>query len=665
MVHGPSQRSRLSRVGRGGHLIMCGIAGKISFKLTDLQTQDQLAESMLSAIRHRGPDDGGYAADHYAMMGNRRLSIFDLSAAGNQPFFSDDERYWLVFNGEIFNHRELRRELEGRFFFRSSTDTEVLLRAFEAWGMDCVSRFIGMFAFAVWDSRERRLMLCRDRLGIKPLYFSFDGASLYFASEQKAILAAGISPDPDLGILRDYLGLGFYDHTHRSFFRHIQQVKPGTWLVLEKERITEKRYWSPGDTYPDAGHSPDAENRYWSLLEEAIELRMRSDVPYAVMLSGGLDSSTLAAIADGFVSARPLHVMTFRHEDARYDEGPWAALAACRFQWQAHDVTIRENDVEALLPSALWHQDEPFGGVATFADILLSRRARQMGVYVLLEGQGVDETLGGYEYYYHYRLADLASVDRTAATQLYSDYARLRSRNTVDELALDRIIGEARGDGLAQDGTRVVEARGLSADLMQVPGAALPVNVPGKGLFDRKMAQDLFAAKVPRVLRFKDRASMMNGVELRVPFLDHRLVDASLRIPPERKLHAGYTKFLLRERMRERLPREIAFHVKRQVQTPQREWLRGALRPLVEDAIFSPTFSRRGLFDIVEVRRLYDEYVRFPERYPNSFFVWQWLMIEWWYRIFVDHSWSPSASRVHAMRNHCRGPSMRKNESRA
>ncbi len=598
------------------------------------------ADAMLNALAHRGPDDGGFTAGPNGFLGNRRLSIFDLSTAGHQPFFSDDGRIWLVFNGEIYNHYEIRKELERAFSFRSHSDTEVLLRAYEQWGMACLEKFVGMFAFAIWDGRRQELILCRDRIGIKPLYYHDDGDTLSFASEIKALLAAGVRAAADLDSLRDYLVLGLYDHTDRTFFDGIRQVPQGCYLTLSSAGVRTTRYWDLADrvrNHPLPAN--EALEAYWATLEDSVQLRMRADVPYAVMLSGGLDSSTMAVLADRYVRSRPLNVMTFRHREARYDEGPWADLVAKGRHWLSRSVVVTEEHVVEHFDRLLWHQDEPFGGVAGFADSFLAEMARDEGTYVLLEGQGADETLGGYEYYYFHYIADLADSEPSTAEGLYRQYALRRGvleRDLAEQYAGFLAKARARAANLAQDGTAATQPHVVARDLIARGGTGFRENRISPLQFTNALYRDLTATKVPRVLRFKDKSSMAHGVELRVPFLDHRLVELSFSIPASQKIADGFTKACLRRRMAGLLPEETCFHVKRQVQTPQREWMRGALRPMVDETIRSKSFADRGWVDADAARRLYEEYNNEPDKYSNSFFIWQWLSLERWARMFLD-----------------------------
>jgi len=324
--------------------------------------------------------------------------------------------------------------------------------------------------------------------------------------------------------------------------------------------------------------------------------------------------------------------------------------------WKAHEIVVRERDVVDLFDRILWHQDEPFGGVAGVADALLAERARAEGIIVLLEGQGADETLAGYEYYYRYHLRDVRAADRAAAERLYEEFRALRPGTGLPE-SLDAWLGldAAVPLNLGQDGSIVTREAAVHADIRARSGCGFAEPETGRSSLDDALHRDLVATKVPRVLRFKDKASMMHGVELRVPFLDHRVVEQSFAIPADRKIRGGYTKACLRDWMADRLPREISHHVKRQVQTPQREWLRGALRPWVEDVLRSDTFARRGFVDIEAARRLYADYIERPDAYPNSFFVWQWISLERWARLFLDRPQEP-ARFPGAAPNHRRMP---------
>ncbi len=641
---------------------MCGIAGVWKKHASHRDVLCNCLGKMLDSIAHRGPDDGGMAVGEHIAIGNRRLSIFDLTEAGNQPFFSDDGQIWLVLNGEIYNHFELRKELENEFVFKSKTDTEVLLRAYEKWGMGCLDHLNGMFGFAIWDGHLQTLFLCRDRIGIKPLYYYYDGRELYFGSEVKALLAAGIKAEPEWSAWKDYLVDGFYDHTEKTFFRNCYQVKQGHYLLINKSGLKEKCYWKLYDQIQaQTGLIRDPEQEYLYTLEDAVALRMRADVPYAVMLSGGLDSSVIAILADSHLSSDSLNVSTFRHKDPRFDEGIWADLVSKNKNWLKNDIVLSEKHVEKMLIQALWHQDEPFGSVASFADMLIASKVRDKGIMVLLEGQGADETLGGYEYYYSYYLADLYEKNPGKARTLFEQYALLRGMDKQNlDLGFKQLLqnGSTVQGGISQDGTKNTMINLFSGGFARKNGTGWNLNKNLGNRFETVLYRDLTVTKVPRVLRFKDKASMMFGVELRVPFLDHRLLELSFQIPAVKKMNNGYTKNCLRTGMEKRVPKEVCYNVKRQFQTPQGEWLRGTLRPMVEDVIFSKSFRERGIFDVDQVHKIYQDCIEYPARYPNTFFVWQWLQLEWWFRIFIDHSVDvlPSQKGVNVM-NTLRYPS--------
>jgi len=624
---------------------MCGIAGAYFLSGNSEVLTEELANVMLDSIQHRGPDDGGYAIDSHAFIGYRRLSILDITDAGNQPFFSDDGALWLVFNGEIFNYIELRKELENEFIFESKSDTEVLLRAYQKWGIGCLDRLVGMFAFAIWERDSMRLTLCRDRLGKKPLYFYHDGSTFYFASEIKALLAAGVPAGPDNSTFSDYLLFGHYDHSSHTFFQNIKQLGRGFYMQIDRTGIREECYWNLAErVLQREPMDPSlAEQEYMSILDESIRIRMRSDVPVAITLSGGLDSSFMATLAEKYNGSSKLNVMTFRTDDPRYDESPWAKALSSEKNWNQIIGTIEPSFVQENLPALLWHQEEPFGGIASFADIILASLARDNGIYVLLEGQGADETLGGYDYYIAYYLYDVVQRDPTKAKEIYQEYARLRGLDTEASISSVTKPIEENLAGFSQDRTQATNPKSLRPDLINFTRVAME-KTDYSDKFSGALLRDLTMTKVPRVLRFKDKSSMMYGIELRNPFLDHRLTELSFMISANRKLTNGFTKFCLRQAASTVLHQEIAFHIKRQVQTPQREWLRTSLRHLVEEAIFSESFSKRDFFEHKILKDTYKTYVEYPQNFANSFFIWQWVMVEWWHRLFIDRSFNVSRS---------------------
>lgn len=547
---------------------------------------------MIVAQRHRGPDDTGTFVDPsgIAGLGHNRLSILDLSAAGHQPMSNSDGSVWIVLNGEVYNYLELRAELS-EYPFRSETDTEVILAAYERWGERCLDHFLGMFAFLIWDTRARRLFAARDRFGVKPLYYSLrpDG-TLLVASEIKALHAAGVTAAPDAATWATYLAHGLYEHSEKTFWTDIRSLAPGHRLVWQDGRMEISCWYDLAgsiDPEPDRRPVEQVQEEYLALLTESVRLRFRSDVPVGINLSGGLDSSTLLGLVQRVQGAdSAVKAFTFTTGDPLYDETPWVEQMLARTQHPAVECRLSPEDVPALAREVQRHQDEPFGGVPTLAYARLFEQARAEGTTVLLDGQGLDEQWAGYDYY-------RAGMGDGAA-------------------------------GLVQ-GTRErpVRPECLTPEFRSLAPEFVPRRPFSDGVRNLQF-RDIRYTKIPRALRFNDRVSMRASTELREPFLDHRLVELALRQPVERKIVNGTGKWMLRQLVRGMLPAAISEAPKRPVQTPQREWLRGPLREWAEECIEAALDGHGGEWlDARSVRVAWREYCE--GRGDNSFYVWQWI----------------------------------------
>jgi len=580
---------------------MCGIAAIVGagWEAADL-------EAMVRSQHHRGPDGTGHFASpsRLAGLGHNRLSIIDLSAAGAQPMSSADGRLWLTFNGEIYNYLELREALSG-YPFRSRSDSEVLLAAYERWGADCLGRLIGMFAFAIWDEREQSLFGARDRFGVKPFYYAVDAAArLRVASEIKALHAGGIAPIADVATWATYLALGHLDTSASTFWQGVHSLPPGHALRWRRGELTTWRWYDlaaavgePFDDRPEA----DVADEYLALLRDSVRLRFRADVPVGINLSGGLDSSILLALV------RELHgpdsrvqAFTFATGDTAYDETPWVVQMLDRTRHPLNVCTLAADDVPPLAEQVQAAEDEPFGGLPTLAYARVFERARATGTIVLLDGQGMDEQWAGYDYY-----RSAAPAAATMALQGASD----------SPVRPHCLTGEFRA--LARPH---------------------PVAAPFSDRLRNLQYRDT-CAKIPRALRFNDRISMRASTELREPFLDHRAFELAMRQPSSRKIAEGTGKWLLRRIAADLLPGGIVEAPKRPLQTPQREWLRGPLRTwaadLIETALSGPAAS---WLDAAAVRT---EWARFLDGgSDNSFYVWQWISLA---LIQRGHAGAPAA----------------------
>jgi asparagine synthase (glutamine-hydrolysing) len=568
---------------------MCGIAAVAGSRWREL-----VLEAMVGAQTHRGPDASGvYVSPRRAAgLGHNRLSILDLSDAGRQPMSTADGQLWLVFNGEIYNYVELKRTLDD-YPYRSAADSEVILAAYQRWGLSCLDRFIGMFAFALWDEREQRLFAARDRFGVKPLvYHQRPDGTLFMASEIRALHAAGVPATADERAWATYLTHGLSDHTEGTFWSGIVSLPPGWAMTWQAGTV---RRWSWYDLAARVGseydsRSPDeVQEEYLALLEESARLRFRADVPVGINLSGGLDSATLLGLVhrvqgdDSDVTA-----FTFATGDSRYDELPWVTQMLAQTSHPSVICTLEPREVPDLALSVLAHEEEPFGGLPTIAYARLFERARGCGVKVLLDGQGMDEQWAGYDYY-----AD-ALGGRPAG-----------------------FIQGAREQAVKPH-CLVPEFRNL----------ATPFHPPQpfSDALRNLQYRDARYTKIPRVLRFNDRASMRSSTELREPFLDHRLFELALRQPPERKIHDGTRKWLLRRVAGALVPAGVVEAPKRPVQTPQREWLAGELRDWATDLIELGLRTCGSAWMHLPLVR--DEWQRYCDGdRDNSFFVWQWISI--------------------------------------
>jgi len=568
---------------------MCGIAGLVS--LTDQVVDPALVQAMLARLVHRGPDDEGCVALNGATLGMRRLSILDPTPAGHQPMVSPDGRYTIVYNGEIYNFLELADELAaGGHTFTTSSDTEVLLAAYATWGPDCVGRLNGIWAFAIWDARERTLFLCRDRFGVKPMFLAEGSGSLAFASEIKALLALPwVSADPDTGAVGTYLSEGSLARGSRTFFRQIECFPAAHSLLVSPGGRRWECYWPapPLSTDTSFRHRRGDDDRiaeFRSLLVDAVALQLRSDVAIGSCLSGGMDSSSIVSIAAGLRSNGPLAAGRIHREregtpqlaffaqfrEAGIDERPYVDAVVAATGVRLHTTTPDTDLFLESLPGILHAQDEPFVSTSIVAQYHVMRIAHEAGVKVLLDGQGADEMLAGYERYAAVRLAGALRNPRTA-------------------LAAGRMIAAEHGPYRASVGYTLIGTHRLPARLnrRRMPsrwigraarsgrGAiANPASQPGT-LLARKLWYDMAADNLPDLLRYEDRNSMAFSIEARVPFLDHRLVEASLLLPDRLKIAGrNQRKVVLREAMREIVPDlvlgrrdKVAF------QPPEKRWL--------------------------------------------------------------------------------------------
>lgn len=637
---------------------MCGIAGIVSETGGDLTAQ---VSPMIDAQRHRGPDASGLWSDENCALGHRRLAIIDLSEAGRQPLSNEDGTIWITFNGEIYNFQSLRDDLEKLgHTFRTRTDTEAIVHAYEQWGSDCVKRLRGMFAFAVWDQPRRRLFLARDRAGKKPLVYAQVGNRFFFASELQGLLAAPEVPrEVNLEVIDSYLSWGYVPAPETAFqgvFKlpaahslTVDLTHSGTSLHLE-------RYWSLQYEPKLNISEEEAAEALREKMIEAVRLRMISDVPLGAFLSGGIDSSIVVGLMAA-LSDRPVKTFSIGFDEAAFNELNHARRVAERWGADHHEFVVRP-DALSILPKLVRHFGEPFADDAALPTFYLSEMTRT-GVTVALNGDGGDESFAGYGRYYLNRVADRISRVPGAAIAS-SKLMRAMPQSVHDRHVLRRacrFFATACQPRAKRYGRWVgclhedVKARLYSSELTSSLDNRLSeqwmeamfaeaANLDGA---DAGMAVDLRSYLPDDLLVKVDIASMVHSLEARSPFLDHQVMEFAARLPADFKLRGRQSKYLLKRAFRDLLPAENVARNKMGFNVPVGQWFRGPLGDLLRDTLLSERALARGYFQPRELKRLVAEHT--DERADHSFLLWALLMLELWHVELVDTA-CPAASEV-------------------
>jgi asparagine synthase (glutamine-hydrolysing) len=631
---------------------MCGIAGKFNFDAARPIDCERL-EAMASAVAHRGPDAAGYFVGAGIGLGHRRLSIIDL-ATGDQPLANEDRTVWVVFNGEIYNFAEIRTELESfGHRFRTHTDTEVIVHAYEQWGDNAVDRFRGMFAFALWDEPKRRLLLVRDRLGVKPLYYCATPSGITFGSEIKSLLV-----DPDVPrdwsaeALDAYLTLQ-YVPCPQTMYRAIGKLPPGHLLVAERGRVSTKRYWDLAFT--GDGHA-DREEEYLeqldALVNESVHLRLVSDVPLGAFLSGGIDSSAVVA-AMAATSAGRVVTTTVGFDEQAFNELEYARTVARHLGVEQHETIVRP-DIADLLPKLAWHFDEPFADSSAVPTYYVSKAAREH-VTVALSGDGGDELWAGYT---RHRVEQweltarrwLGPIGGTLAGRLARRIPiGVKGARSVRHLALQPADAYARKHAYGQFEAGGRDALYSSDFTSQVRHAdpfagfrAAYEACSSRDPLDRALYVDVKTYLVDDIMTKVDRMSMAVSLEAREPLLDHKLLEFAASVPTSLKLKNGRSKYLLRRLLERRIPRSIVDRPKHGFEAPIGAWLRGPLAPMVDSLLLDGRLRDRGVFDEGAVAALWREHR--SRRQDHRHRLWSLVMLELWFRQFVDGQTSPASA---------------------
>ncbi len=619
---------------------MCGIAGLATPRMTVEELRVSV-ELMNSLQRHRGPDGKGVFVEPGIALGHRRLSILDLSDAGRQPMIDPTGRYVLTFNGEIYNYLELRDELKAKgHVFQSRSDTEVLLHAVMEWGADCLSRLRGMFAFAVWDKRKKRLFAARDRFGIKPFHYLIDpDGGLVFASEIKALLPFLDNREVDETILGWFLAWGMSEfHQERTFLRDVKKLAPAHYLLWEPGKPLEcHRYWSfsvePRFENSHAELFQDSQ-RFRSAFLDAVDVHLRSDVPVGTCLSGGLDSSSIVGATSYLLRKRGQWKEDWQHsfsacfDEPEIDERPWIEAVIDKTKATRHYTFPSSEEYVEDLPSLVWHQEEPFAGTSPYAQYRVAKLAKEQGIKVLLDGQGSDEYLAGYEAFIWLYLKELTQ--------------RGQWREFIQDLPAFETVRPA---GVWEKGRKLITKfwRNKTGDLERLYGASAVPRVPSEVRVTgtvNELVEMRLSRSVMALLRYEDRNTMAFSIESRVPFLDHPLVEATLSMPVKSKISGGWTKRVLREGLADLLPDKVRLRKsKLGFATPEDVWMRGALGEWVRQTLEHPTVVTKYV-DPSGLQDLLRETPKLGYNAPRDSLLFRLAMVEAWNEHFLNRDLS-------------------------
>jgi asparagine synthase (glutamine-hydrolysing) len=632
---------------------MCGICGVVHSQ-TDRLIDEGILRQMNEVIRHRGPDDDGYFINSQAGLGMRRLSIIDL-VTGDQPVTNEDETIWLVFNGEIYNYKSLHVDLVAKGHrFATKSDTEVIVHAYEEFGDRCPEYFNGMFAFALWDVTRRRLLLARDHVGIKPLYYWVGKDQIVFGSELKSVITHPSVPrEIDLWALDQFLTLE-YIPTPRTIFKGINKLPAGHRLIYEQGQAQIEQYWDIPEraTPTDEGTIIEV---LTGLIDDSVKMQLMSDVPLGAFLSGGIDSSTVVASMSRS-SNLPVRTFSIGFDDATYNELPYARAVASRYKTQ-HTEEILEPDIADLAERLVRHLDEPFGDFSIFPTYLVSEVARRE-VKVVLSGDGGDELFGGYDTYV------AQDMDR------YYRYLPSTFRRSIFPALMAQIPPRPAKKGLINKTKRFVEGAALPSswqhtrwmmfmtqeDKLALYQPEVLASLDGQDSaavledhFSRIARRDGLAQQqyvdiktylVDDILTKVDRMSMAVSLETRVPLLDYRIVEFAVNLPPQTKLYRGQTKRILKQAMEDRLPYDVLHKPKQGFSIPLKNWLRGPLKPLMMDLLSYERVNGRGYFNAECVSEWVTEHINGTMNHSHR--LWALMVFELWNEQIMDIKTAPS-----------------------
>jgi asparagine synthase (glutamine-hydrolysing) len=627
---------------------MCGICGQFRFQ-KESTVSPALIHAMADTIRHRGPDDEGLYVSGQIGLGFRRLSIIDL-AGGHQPLSNEDDTIWIVFNGEIYNYQTLRDDLIGKgHIFKTKSDTEVIVHLYEEYGTDCVQKLRGMFAFAIWDARQKQLFLARDRVGIKPLYYYVTKDFLTFGSELKAILVDASIPREVEPTMVDRFLTYYYLPGGNTLLRYVFKLEPGHTLVVTNGKAVVRRYWDLKFSESPEPRSPrHLEEQLLEVLDDAVQLHMISDVPIGFLLSGGVDSTAMLSLATKRTD-KPISTFTvgFSSESV-IDERPYARLAAERFGAAHYELSISASEFAEFLPNYVWHMEEPVCEPPAVALYYISKLARDY-VKVLISGEGGDEAFAGYENYrnlfwFEHLKKLLGPVQKPAATGItwlgqrldsrvlskygqrmgvpFEDYYLSRTSSPFEFFPRERfnLYSTTMLEAIDSDQALSVTRRYMS-------------NASNYSVLNKMLYVDTNTWLPDELLIKADKMTMANSVELRVPLLDHKVLEFAAGMPRDAKIRRLTTKYAAKQALRSHVPREILARRKAGFPIPYRTWLRGELREYVSQILLDRRTLSRGYFQAGALERVLKANLNGTDLSKEVFSL---VILELWHRKFVD-----------------------------
>ncbi len=630
---------------------MCGICGIAAPKKMSLSIEEARLIRMRDALTHRGPDEAGIFMNGSVGLGHRRLSIVDLSG-GKQPMTNEDGTIQIIFNGEIYNHRDLRPGLEARGHrYASASDTETIIHLYEERGARAVEELRGMFAFAIWDQNQQRLLLARDRLGVKPLYYHLtDDGVIYFASEIKALIEAGaVRPELNYNALADYAA-NRYTSGEETMFCGVKRLMPGHTLVWNEGQVKIERYWDVSfEKSEEQLSEAQYTEQFLELFNESVRLRLMADVPLGMFLSGGIDSSAIVAAMSQMVR-EPIKTFSVAFAEREANELGYARMVAQAFGTEHHEIVVSPEQFFDALPALVYQEDEPIAHPSSLPLYFVSKLASEH-VKVVLTGEGSDELLAGYG---KYRTTMLNLQFGRAYHQLTPQSLRLAIKKliagmsdgspvkrklvrsflslapNIEEIYFDNfsVFSRAMQPSLFTDetGERMQQSHPYKVSLEHLNGSN------AEAMLDKLLATDL-KTYLHELLMKQDQMSMAASIESRVPFLDHKLVEFAARLPVKMKLKGLTTKYILRQAMRNQLPKEILTRKKMGFPVPVGAWLRGAFRHIVDDYVLSPRALQRGIFNADYVQNVVARHMS-GENHDER--LWALINFEIWQRRFID-----------------------------